>query len=295
MSNTYHIPILVNEVLDGLHVTKGKIYIDATLGGGGHTEAMLRLGAHVLGIDADWEAVEYAKNRLREEVPEKEEGRDWRVVHGNFRTIATIARENGFEEVDGILFDLGVSSHQLDSPAKGFTYRIGTGALDLRFDQKTGDTAADFIKRATEDDLYEVFSKFGEEERARAIAYALVRARILKPIDTVSDIVRVVDRVVADKRNLNAVLSRIFQALRIVTNDESGALKEGLKGAESLLNKEGRLAVISFHSLEDRTVKLFFRTGSWKELTKKPICATDKELYENRRSRSAKLRIAEKV
>jgi 16S rRNA (cytosine1402-N4)-methyltransferase len=295
MKNTYHIPILVNEVLDGLLVTKGKKYIDATLGGGGHTEAMLRIGAQVLGIDADWGAIEYTKGRLQEEMPEKEEGRDYRLVHGNFRDIYEIAKDNGFENADGILFDLGVSSHQLDAPDKGFTYRIGTGALDLRFDQKTGETAANFIKIATEDDLYEVFSKFGEEELARTIAHALIRARVLKPIDTVDDVVHAVDSVVTDKRNLNATLSRVFQALRIATNDELGALKEGLIGATNAVKKDGRVAVISFHSLEDRTVKLFFRNEHWKEITKKPICAGEKELYENRRSRSAKLRIAQKL
>jgi 16S rRNA (cytosine1402-N4)-methyltransferase len=295
MTNIYHIPILVNEILDGLQITEGKRYIDATIGGGGHTIEILRRGAGVLGIDADWDAVNFTKKRLEEELPEKKEGKDWRVVQGNFRNIVRIAGENGFEEIDGMLFDLGVSSYQLDSPDKGFTYRVGTGALDLRFDQKTGEKAADFIWKATEDDLYEVFAKFGEEELARPIAHAFVRARVLKPIDTVDDVVRAVDSVITDKRKLNAVLSRIFQALRIVANDEFGALKEGLIGAQGLLKRKGRLAVISFHSLEDRTVKLFFRNGTWREITKKPMCATDKEIYENRRARSAKLRIAEKI
>jgi 16S rRNA (cytosine1402-N4)-methyltransferase len=193
------------------------------------------------------------------------------------------------------VFDLGVSSYQLDTPGKGFTYREKSAPLDMRFDQTTGETAADVITTATEEDLYEVFAKFGEEELAGTIAHALYRARVLKPMITVGDIDGVVRTVVRDKRHANSVLSRIFQALRIVTNEELQALTEGLEGARKAMRPGGRLAVISFHSLEDRITKLFLQSSAWRRISKKPIVASRAEQEENRRSRSAKLRIAEKV
>lgn len=263
----YHEPVLVREVLDGLKVTAGKRYIDATYGGGGHTRAIERLDGHVLGIDADPEAG---------------------AILGNFRDIERIAQREGFGRVDGILFDLGVSSHQLDTASRGFSYRFTAAPLDLRFNQGTGVTAAQLVNRWSEKELYEIIAKYGEEERARAISSAIVRARALKPIQTVRDLTDILG-------GQQAVLSRVFQALRITINDELAALKEGLSGAGHLLEPGGRVAVISFHSLEDRIVKRTLATVPWRPITKKPIVAGRQEVSFNKRSRSAKLRIAEKL
>lgn len=293
--NSYHTPVLLNEVIESLHIAKGKRYIDATLGGGGHSVEILRRGGTLLSIDADHDALSYAKDRVKGELPEIAIGRDWIVAQGNFRDIDGIAKSKGFDAVDGILFDLGVSSKQLDSEVKGFTYRVGSGRLDMRFDQSIGWSAAEILAQASEDDLYEIFTKFGEEERARAIAHALIRARSVRSLENVADVVSVIDRIVTNKNDRFAVLSRIFQAIRMAVNDELEALKSGLEGAETLLRQGGIISVISFHSLEDRTVKLFFLKARFDVLTKKPITATAEEIYRNGRSRSAKLRVAKRI
>lgn len=284
----YHTPVLLTEVLDGLDVRPGKKYIDATLGGGGHGIEIVKRDGILLGIDTDPESIAYAKTRLNGEA-------GWTVVEGNFRDIERIAKENEFANVDGILFDLGVSSHQIDTGGRGFSYRFLDAPLDLRMNPEIEQTAADIVEKSSEEELYEIFAQFGEEELARPLARTLCRARNIKPIATVGDIVSSVERVVLDKKQRTGVLSRIFQALRIVVNDELGALSEGLKGASALLNKGGRLLVISFHSLEDRKVKLFLQRSGWRILSKKPMVATLEEVRSNPRARSAKLRIAEKL
>lgn len=272
---------MVHEVLEGLNIKPGKRYIDATIGGGGHGIEIVRRGGLLLGIDQDTEAIEETRRIFKEE-------RDWEIVQGNFRDIGKLAREHGFETVDGVLFDLGVSSHQLDSASRGFSYRFGDAPLDLRLDQKKGGTAADIIASASEEELYEIFAKYGEEERAGAIAHAVVLARRVKPIATTGQLAAMVSE-------SQPTLSRVFQALRIAVNDELGALREGLLGSESLVVSGGRLAVISFHSLEDRIVKEFFKRAIWQMITKRPQRASSHEVEENIRSRSAKLRIAEKI
>ncbi|MEK7588129.1 MAG: 16S rRNA (cytosine(1402)-N(4))-methyltransferase RsmH [Patescibacteria group bacterium] len=274
----YHIPVMVQEVIEGLQINPGKRYIDATIGGGGHGVEIVRRGGLLLGIDQDTEAIEEVKRIFK----------DWKIVQGNFRDIGKLAREHGFSEVDGVLFDLGVSGHQLDSASRGFSYRFGDAPLDLRLDQKKGRTAADIIARASEEELYEIFAKYGEEERAGAIAHAVVLARRVKPIATTGQLAAIVSE-------SQPTLSRVFQALRIAVNDELEALREGLLGSESLLVSGGRLAVISFHSLEDRIVKEFFKRAIWKMITKRPQRASFHEVEENIRSRSAKLRVAEKL
>jgi 16S rRNA (cytosine1402-N4)-methyltransferase len=297
-SNTmtnYHIPVMVREVLEGLHVVVGKQYIDATLGGGGHTTEILKAGGRVLALDADNDALKYAAERIRIELPDKREGVDWILVHGNFRDIADIAIKHEFTDVSGVLMDLGVSSYQLDTESKGFSYRFGGSNLDMRFDQTAGATAAEYINSASREELYEVFTKYGEEERARAIIDALIRARSVKHIETVNDVVAVVKCVVGDNKGTSGVLSRVFQALRIVTNDELHALSEGLLGARQILGHGGRLVVITFHSLEDRIVKQYLRGDGFGLLTKKPKIATNEERYRNVRSRSAKVRVAWKL
>lgn len=272
-----HIPVLLNEVVQGLNVDKGKRFIDATYGGGGHARGIERQGGEVLGIDADPETIE---RRTQNSMT--------RAVGGNFRNIEEIAKREGFERIDGILFDLGVSSYQLDTPERGFSYRFTNAPLDLRFDESKGETAAQLVNRITEDELYVIFSKFAEEELARPIAHAIFRARALRPIRTTGDLARIVGR-------NPARLSRVFQAIRIAVNDELGALKEGLIGAERLLQRNGRLVVISFHSLEDRIVKKFMARENWKMITRKPIVPTRDEIQQNPRARSAKLRIALKL
>src|SRR5258706_8199308 len=286
----YHTAVLATEVIEGLHIIPGKKYIDATLGGGGHSREIIKRGGILLGIDTDAEAIKEAEKELRTQ----DSMTNWKLVQGNFRDIVSIAKENGFEHVDGILFDLGVSSHQLDTVSRGFSYRFGTAPLDLRLNQNMGMTAAEYIKTATEEDLYETIGTYGEEERARAIARAIISARQVSPIETTGELLKVIEGVVGESQG-KTVASRVFQALRIVVNDEFGALKSGLKGAEELLAPGGRLVVISFHSLEDRIVKQFLRSNAWKQVTKKPIVANDTEIYLNKRARSAKLRIAEKI
>ncbi len=291
----YHTPVLVAEVLQGLDVRPGKKYIDATLGGGGHFKEIVSRGGIALGIDVDREAIEHTREIFNLQFSIYKEGKDWKVVQGNFRNIERIAKVNGFEKVDGILFDLGVSSHQIDTGVRGFSYRFLDAPLDLRMNPETGKTAADVIAESSEEELYEIFAQFGEEELARPIARHICRARSVKPIQAVGDVVCAVEMVVSNKKQRAGVLSRIFQALRIVVNDEMGALVEGLKGAQALLNEGGKLAVISFHSLEDRKVKQFMLGAGWKARTKRPIIALDAEVQKNPRARSAKLRIAEKI
>ncbi|KKW09750.1 MAG: Ribosomal RNA small subunit methyltransferase H [Microgenomates group bacterium GW2011_GWC1_49_7] len=260
-----HIPVLLREAVEGLQVAPGKRFIDATYGGGGHAREIERLGGKVLGIDTD---------------------PDTGAIQGNFRDIVSIAKEHGFDTANGILFDLGVSSHQLDTPERGFSYRFPDAPLDLRLNQSEGMTAAEYLKGVSEEELYETLASFSEEEHSRAIAAAIVRARRVSPIQTTGDLLHIVGHQAAPQ---------IFQGLRIAINGELNALKEGLAGAKALLVPGGRLAVISFHSLEDRIVKQFMRSDAWKLITKKPIVAGEAEKKENIRARSAKLRIAQKL
>ena len=293
--STYHTPVLVDEVVTGLAIRAGERYIDATLGGGGHTWEIVKRGGIVLGIDADRDALTTAQKHLEFGCQAEQREENWTLVQGNFREIEEIAKTNGFTNVSGVLMDLGVSSYQLDTATKGFSYRFLDSTLDMRFDPEKGESAADVLKSATEEELYEIFTKFGEEERARSIAHALIRARKIKKLETVGDVVTSITSVVGVGSYANSTMSRIFQSLRIYTNDEFGALSEGLDGARSVLQSGGRLAVISFHSLEDRIVKQHMKHSGWKQITKKPLAATREEEMHNKRARSAKLRIVEKL
>lgn len=286
----YHTPVLTAEVMEYLDVRPGRLYIDATVGGGGHTANILRQGGKVLGIDTDREAIDASSSYLGSEFTKK----DWVLVHGNFRNIASIARAHGFAQVSGILFDLGVSSHQLDTDRRGFSFRYDTAPLDLRLNQDSPIRAADIVNSASREELYEIFASFGEEERADAISSAIIRARTIKKIETIRDIREAVDTVVHGEEKTRT-MARVLQALRIKVNDELGALKDGLKNAGELLGPEGRLAVISFHSLEDRIVKQYMRKSGLIVITKKPVTATEKEVYENSRARSAKLRVLQNL
>ncbi len=287
--NAVHISVMREEVLDGLHIEPGKKYIDATVGAGGHAVEIVKRGGIVLGIDTDPTAVRIATTEL-----EKTGVTGWKVIQGNFRDIEQIAKKEGFERVRGVLFDLGVSSMQLDTPERGFSYRFTDAPLDLRMNQLQGESSAQLVNRASRETLYDIFSTYGEEQLAGRLADAVCSARSVKRIETVGDIVSILEQLVPDEHARFSVLSRIFQALRIAVNEEMDALREGLHGARELLEPGGYLVVISFHSLEDRIVKLFMRESAWQVITKHPEVPTPGERISNRRSRSAKLRIAVK-
>src|SRR3989344_5392444 len=295
--NDFHKPVLLQEVIDFLRVRKGSRYIDATLGGAGHSEKILELGGIVLGIDQDEDALNYVRNR-------KFEGfKNLSLYLGNFKEIDRIAHLKGFDKVSGILFDLGVSSFQLENPQRGFSYQK-EGPLDMRMDKKLKVQAADLLNILTKGELNELFFKLGEENNARIISDGIVRARGIKPIRTTEDLVSVIQESLGKKGRTSAfdrskVAKRIFQALRIAVNDELNNLKEALPGAYTLLDRRGRLVVISFHSLEDRIVKNTFKEFESKNMgkiiTKKPIVPSFLEIEKNSRSKSAKLRVFEKI
>lgn len=282
MSN-YHTPVLLQEVIQNLAVTTGKRIIDATVGGGGHTKAMVDLGAEVFGIDQDEDAIEETKKLC---------GPTCRIVQGNFRNIEKIAKDNGITEVDGVLFDLGVSSHQVDEVSRGFTYRFDEAPLDMRLGKSASITAEQVINTYDKNRLFNIFAKYGEEERAIDIASEIVHTRTKTPITNAGLLREVICSAIG--REDRDTIARIFQAVRMEVNDELAALHEGLTGAAHLVRSKGRIAVISFHSLEDRVVKQFFQNPMFVEVTKKPLRATFDEQMRNKRSRSAKLRVVEK-
>ena len=299
----FHIPVLLKEVLDGLRVQKGKKYIDATLGGGGHTFEILKRGGKVLGTDIDEEAIEYVKLEVRSKKLKVRIGKDLVLVRGNFRDIGEIARRQGFEKVSGILFDLGVSLHQLTTAERGFSF-LRDGPLDMRMDPSTHSTssgqagsglpsatAADLVNGLYKHELTNLFQRYGEEQLARKLAHAICRARKVKRITTTGELARIVETVKKSYGRMHPA-TQVFQAIRIAVNDELGSLEEALPQAIDLLEMGGWIGVISFHSLEDRIVKNFFKEqGEYNMVTKKPIIADKKEMRENPRARSAKLRI----
>lgn len=297
----YHTSVLEQEVLEYLAVKAGGKYIDATLGGGGHTRGILTNGGSVLGIDQDEEAIRHVTALLQEEAREKKE--TVRLVRGNFRDIDEIAKKNGFEQVAGILFDLGVSSHQLDTPERGFSFQKA-GPLDMRMDRGLSVKAADLVNGLTKQELADLFFKLGEEYKSREVAQAIVAARAKKPIETTEELEKIVRHALGSrfsgggKETSLHPATKVFQALRIAINDELHSLQDALPKAVRLLEDQGRLVVISFHSLEDRIVKNSFKTfaseGLGRIVTEKPITAREEEVAENARSRSAKLRVFER-
>jgi len=313
--NNFHVSVLLKEAIDYLNVEKNNKYIDATLGGSGHSFEILKHGGIVLGIDADSDAIKFVSRRW------KIESRKWnideenlKIVQGNFRDIDKIARLastqakrarlNNFENVDGIIFDLGVSSYQIDTKDRGFSFQK-TGPLDMRMDKNLSVKAADLINILTKGELYELFTKLGEEHRALAISDNIVRARRVKPIKTTEDLVSVIAQAlgfekgrISDKMK-SKIASKVFQALRIAVNDELNSLREALPKAISLLSKNKRLVIIIFHSLEDRIVKESFKKfqkdGLGVILTKKVVIPSLSEVSQNRRARSAKMRVFERT
>lgn len=295
--SSFHTSVLLQEVLDGLRVEKDTKYIDATLGGGGHSFEILKRGGRVLGIDVDQEAIDYVGGRWRAEALRLGiEEKNLTLAKGNFREIDRIARLKKFEKVKGIIFDLGVSSHQLEFAERGFSFQQA-GPLDMRMDQELGVKAKDLLHALTKEELYELFTKFGEEKNAWIIADHIVKARGVMPFSTTEDLVKAIGMNKAASGIHRA--TRVFQALRIAVNDELNSLQEALPKAVEILEENGRLLVISFHSLEDRIVKNMFlgfkSKGIGEIVTKKPIIPTDKEININKRARSAKLRIFNKI
>lgn len=297
---SYHTPVLLQEAIEGLQIKPGGVYVDCTFGGGGHSRAILQhlndKGA-LFAFDQDEDA--------RKNLPE-----DKRVIFvpQNFRHLQRFLRLHKITQVDGILADLGVSSHQFDAAERGFSIRFDA-ALDMRMDQRQTNTALQVIKTFTELQMHKMLEQYGEVTNAKTLAKTIVTQRALMPIKTISEFKQAVQAVV--KGNPQKYFAQVFQALRIQVNDELGALKELLQQTPALLKPGGRIAIITFHSLEDRIVKNFFKTGSFSDaafdevyggkaenpfniITKKPVLPGAEETRQNKRSRSAKLRVAER-
>ncbi len=297
----YHKSVLLREVIENLKVKKGKWYLDCTLGDGGYSLEILKLGGRVLGIDVDPQALDRTKQRLGE-LGYLE---NIRFVQGNFRDIENLI-ETQAELADqkvgakhslaGVVFDLGVSSLQLETPERGFSFGK-EGPLDMRMDPSLGIKAWDLVNNLSRKELYELFKTLGEEKYSWNLAGAVELARQVKPFSTTIELANLAKRVVKDKKGDIHPATRMFQALRMATNDELGALKEGLDKIKENVEKNGCIIVISFHSLEDRIVKLAFREwehqGLGKILTEKPVVPQEGEIRDNPRSRSAKLRVFE--
>ncbi|MGM9825874.1 MAG: 16S rRNA (cytosine(1402)-N(4))-methyltransferase RsmH [Paludibacteraceae bacterium] len=298
MDTVYHIPAMLEETLQGLITDKEGTYVDVTLGGGGHSRAILaRLGANgrLFSFDQDKEAI---ANALQDKgMPCS----NWQLVHGNFRYLTNFMDYYGVEQVDGVLADLGVSFHHFDTPERGFSFRFD-GPLDMRMNQQGGRTAADIVNSYDEESLARILYIYGEMKNARQIARRIVKARTSAPITMTEQFAEVCQ---VPKKDL----AQLFQALRIEVNDEMGALREMLEGALQLLKPGGRLAILTYHSLEDRMVKNFLRAGNIEgtiekdfygniltpfRLIEKGRQASPEEVERNPRSRSARLRIGEK-
>jgi 16S rRNA (cytosine1402-N4)-methyltransferase len=286
-----HIPVLLNKVIEVFEPEKGKIFVDCTLGCGGHAEQILKHSGKLIGIDQDTDALDIAKERL------KEFGDDFIAVKDNFINIKQILEDLNIEKVIGILADLGVSSIQLDNFDKGFSF-MTKGPLDMRMDKDNELTAEVIVNSYPEKDLADLIFLYGEERRSRKIAKNIVEYRRKQRIKDTLTLAKVVSRAFFSKKSKINPATRTFQAIRIAVNKELDNLETFLNEAVELLEENGRLCVISYHSLEDRivkhTFKEFAKLGFGKILTKKPVIAEYSEIRENRRSRSAKLRVFEK-
>jgi len=279
-----HTPVLLQEAVDSLRVKKGGLYIDATFGEGGHTQEILNRGGKVLGIDLDEKQI----FTFQFSVFKEEKKSRLRLVQGNFKDIEKIAKENGFYPVDGVLIDLGLSMAQINQSGRGFSYRQLNEPLDMRLDPGRQVSAEFYVNSLNEEELYEIFSRYSEELNSRAVAQSIVFRRHLKKIKTVGDLIAVIDRTL--KTDREQTYRRIFQALRIKVNNEFENLKQVLAGSSALLNKEGRIVIISFHSLEDRIIKNFIKQNQLCQVNKKVIFGNQSLRHE----RSAKLRIISK-
>ena len=291
----YHVPVLLHEVINCLEVKPDKRFIDATIGGGGHAKAILRAGGIVLGIDQDEDAIKEVETKLADYINK------CRLIieKGNFKNLKQIAEKRNFTAVDGIIFDLGVSTYQLETPEKGFSFNSDS-PLDMRMDKSLTVTAADLVNGLGKKELYELFTKLGEEQCAWRVSQAIVRARRLKHITLCNELAAIVLSVRRrGKFDRTHPATRIFQALRIAINDELNVLREALPQTIRLLRQDGKILVISFHSLEDRIVKQFIKEqeklGILRTETEKPIISQAEEIRENPKARSAKMRVAQKI
>ncbi len=309
LDNAFHLPVLLRETIEGLSVTRNKKYIDATLGGGGHSLEIIKAGGTLLGIDQDKEAIIYFTKLLHKNNLQSLLGNKIFLVHDNFVHLKKITENIRFNEISGILFDLGLSTYQINDTTRGFSY-LNTQELDMRMDTRTSLTAKEIINKFKAEELYEIFTAYSEELHSRTIADAIIRARsINKKILTSNDLVEIIKNILIKiypgmpdyqfEKLLLKTSARIFQSLRIKVNNELDYLKKALNQALDLLSVDGRLAVISYHSLEDRIIKMKFR--EWergnivKMINRQPILASEMEQHSNRKSRSAKLRIIAKL
>lgn len=296
MVNAYHIPAMLAETIEGLNIQPDGVYVDVTFGGGGHSRAIMKDlhdGGQLFSFDQDADALSNAIDDPR-----------WTFVHSNFRYLRNWMDYYGVEGIDGLLADLGVSFHHFDCPERGFSFRF-SAPLDMRMNQTAKRTAADIVNSYSEEDLAQIFYLYGELKNGRAIAKNICRARTRKAIERTEDLVAA-SRIPAE---MSKELARLFQALRIEVNDEMGALREMLVAARDLLKPGGRIAILTYHSLEDRLVKNFLRSGNLEGTIEKDFYgnnlspftliekgreASPEEVARNPRSRSAKLRVAEK-
>lgn len=299
----YHVPVLLKESVDGLNITEGGNFVDVTFGGGGHSKEIysrMDKNGHLYSFDQDADAEKNADGFDAER---------FTFVRSNFRFLKNFMRYYGVEHIDGLLADLGVSSHHFDDSTRGFSFRF-EGKLDMRMNQRAGMTAADVVNTYEEERLADVLYLYGELKQSRKIAAALVKARQEKPIETIGDLMEVSKTFFRNEREKKD-MAKLFQALRIEVNHEMDALKEMLKSATEMLKPGGRLVIITYHSLEDRIVKNLMKTGNvegkedkdffgkvntpYRLVNRQVIVPSDEEMTRNPRSRSAKLRIAEKL
>ena len=296
MDNVYHIPAMLQETIEGLAIKPQGVYVDVTFGGGGHSRAMMEClqdGGHLFSFDQDADALQNAIDDPK-----------WTFVHSNFRYLRNWMDYYGVEHIDGLLADLGVSFHHFDCPERGFSFRF-SAPLDMRMNQTAKRTAADIVNGYSEEELAKIFFLYGELKNGRGIAKNICKARSQKPIERTEDLVAA-SRIPAE---MSKELARLFQALRIEVNDEMGALRDMLVAARDLLKPGGRIAILTYHSLEDRLVKNFLRSGNLEGTIEKDFYgnnlspftliekgreASAEEVERNPRARSAKLRVAEK-
>ncbi|MBQ4413711.1 MAG: 16S rRNA (cytosine(1402)-N(4))-methyltransferase RsmH [Prevotella sp.] len=300
-AETYHVPVLLHESIDGLAIKSGGIYVDVTFGGGGHSKEILRRldeKAHLYSFDQDPDAEKNIVNDNR-----------FTFVRSNFRYLKNWMRYYGVDHIDGLLADLGVSSHHFDDETRGFSFRFDA-PLDMRMNKRAGTTAAEILNTYDEEQLADIFYIYGELKNARKIASIIAKTRNEKKIETTGDLMSATEKLFQREREKKE-MAKMFQALRIEVNHEMDALKEMLNGAKDLLGEGGRLSVITYHSLEDRIVKNMMKAGNvegkikqdffgrieapFRLINNKVIVPSDEEQQQNPRSRSAKLRIAEKI
>lgn len=300
---TYHVPVLLKESVDGLNIGSRGIFVDVTFGGGGHSREILSrldVNGHLYSFDQDADAEKNADGFDEER---------FTFVRSNFRFLKNFLKYHGVEQIDGLLADLGVSSHHFDDSERGFSFRF-EGKLDMRMNQRAGKTAADVVNTYDEKQLADVLYLYGELKQSRKMASAIVKARQTKKVETIGDFLDIVKPFFSNEREKKE-LAKVFQALRIEVNHEMDALRDMLKGATEMLKPGGRLVVITYHSLEDRIVKNVMKTGNaegeedkdffgrvntpYRLVNRQVIVPSDEEMTRNPRSRSAKLRIAEKI